>query len=149
MTGKGFRLPERRDGWDFGKEFLGLRVLRPWHRVPREAVAAPGSLEVPKARLDGAWSSLGQWKVSLPMAREKILWGQQRQLFIFFSVKNEIKTTPEVSDSAWRLRYLGAGLVLIPKVFRDCHTLQAVLCVWFVDSDASWNWQMSQDLIFQ
>ena len=44
------------------------RVGRPWHRVPREAVAAPGSLEVSKARLDRAWSSLAQWEVSLSMA---------------------------------------------------------------------------------
>jgi len=42
-------------------------VVRPWHRVPREAVAAP-SLAVFKARLDGALSNLLQWKVSLPMA---------------------------------------------------------------------------------
>ncbi|RMB95436.1 hypothetical protein DUI87_28058 [Hirundo rustica rustica] len=39
-----------------------------WPRVPRAAVADPGSLKVSKARLDGAWSSLGQWKVSLPVA---------------------------------------------------------------------------------
>ena len=46
-----------------------IGVGRPWHRVPRAAVAAPGSLAVSKARLDiGAWSSLGQWKVSLSMA---------------------------------------------------------------------------------
>ena len=45
-----------------------MRVGRPWHRVPREAVAAPGSLEVSRARLDGAWSNLGWGKVSLPMA---------------------------------------------------------------------------------
>ena len=44
-----------------------VRVVRPWHRVPRAAGAAPGSLAVPKARLDtGAGSSLGQWEVSLP-----------------------------------------------------------------------------------
>ncbi|CAN8186300.1 unnamed protein product, partial [Coccothraustes coccothraustes] len=36
---------------------LAPRNVRPWHRVPREAVAAP-SLEVPKARLDRAWSTL-------------------------------------------------------------------------------------------
>ena len=36
------------------KKFFPVRVLRPWHRLPREAVAAPGSLEVFKARLDGA-----------------------------------------------------------------------------------------------
>jgi len=44
-----------------------MRVVRPWPRFPREAVAAP-SLAVFKARLDGALSSLVWWKVSLPMA---------------------------------------------------------------------------------
>ena len=58
-TGNGFPLPEGRDGWDIGKEFLAGRMGRPWNRIPREAVAAPGSLAVPKARLDRAWSNLG------------------------------------------------------------------------------------------
>ena len=44
-----------------------MRVVRHWDRLPREAVAAP-SLEVSKARLDGALSNLVQWKVSLPVA---------------------------------------------------------------------------------
>ena len=39
--------------------WLPKMVLRPWHRLPREAVAAPGSLEVLKARLDGALGNLG------------------------------------------------------------------------------------------
>jgi len=42
-------------------------VVRPWPRLPREAVAAP-SLAVLKARLDGASSTLGWWKGSLPVA---------------------------------------------------------------------------------
>ena len=37
----------------------------PWHKFLREAVA-PSSLAVSKARLDGAWSTLGQWKMSVP-----------------------------------------------------------------------------------
>ena len=45
LKGQGFRLEVRR-------KFLPARVLRPWHRVPREAVAAPGTLEVSKARLE-------------------------------------------------------------------------------------------------
>ena len=57
-----FRLKFRSD---IGQKLFPVRVGRPWHRVPREAVAAPGSLEVFKARLDGGW---GQWKVSLPIA---------------------------------------------------------------------------------
>jgi len=44
-----------------------MRVVRPWHRLPREAVAAP-SLAVFKGRLDRALSNLVWWKVSLPMA---------------------------------------------------------------------------------
>ena len=44
-----------------------MRVVRDWHRLPREAVDAP-SLAVFKARLDGALSKLVWWKVSLPVA---------------------------------------------------------------------------------
>jgi len=43
-----------------------VRVVRSWPRLPREAVAAP-SLAVSKARLDGALSTLGWWKGSLPV----------------------------------------------------------------------------------
>ena len=43
---------------DVRKESFPEREVRPWHRVPREAVAAP-SLEVSQARLDGDWSTLG------------------------------------------------------------------------------------------
>jgi len=44
-----------------------MRVVRPWPRLPREAVAAP-SLTGLKARLDRALSTLGWWEGSLPMA---------------------------------------------------------------------------------
>ena len=43
---------------DIRKKFFPERVVSPWHRVPREAVAAP-TLAVSKVRLDGAWSNLG------------------------------------------------------------------------------------------
>ena len=43
------------------------RVARPWPRLPREAEAAP-SLAGFQARLDGALSTLGWWKMSLLMA---------------------------------------------------------------------------------
>ena len=39
-------------------EIVSCRGVRPWHRLPREAVAAP-SLEGFKARLDGALGNLG------------------------------------------------------------------------------------------
>jgi len=41
-----------------------MRVVRPWPRLPRGAVAAP-SLAGLKARLDGALSTLGWWEMSL------------------------------------------------------------------------------------
>jgi len=44
-----------------------MRVVKPWPTLPREAVAAP-SLAGFKARLDGALSSLGWWKMTLLMA---------------------------------------------------------------------------------
>jgi len=64
--GNGSKLKEGRSRLDIRKKFFTIRVVRHWHRLPREAVAAP-SLEVFKARLDGALSALGWWKVSLPM----------------------------------------------------------------------------------
>ena len=42
---------------DIRKKFFTVRVMRYWHRVPREVVNAP-SLETPKIRLDGALSNL-------------------------------------------------------------------------------------------
>ena len=53
----GFKLKEGRFRLDIRKKLFTMRVLRPWHRLPREAVDAP-SLEVFKAKLDGALSKL-------------------------------------------------------------------------------------------
>ena len=44
-----------------------MRVATYWNRLPREIVDA-SSLEVFKARLDGASGNLVWWRVSLPMA---------------------------------------------------------------------------------
>ncbi|KGL97742.1 hypothetical protein N301_06851, partial [Charadrius vociferus] len=42
---------------DIRRKLFTLRVVRHWNRLPREVVDAP-SLEVFKARLDGALSNL-------------------------------------------------------------------------------------------
>jgi len=65
--GNGFKLLEGRFRLAIRKKFFTLRVVRPWPRLPKEAVAAP-SLEGFKATLDRALSNLVWWKVSLPMA---------------------------------------------------------------------------------
>jgi len=65
--GHGFRLKKGRFRLDIRKKFFPVRVVRPWHRLPREVAAAP-SLALSKARLDGALSTLGWWKGSLPTA---------------------------------------------------------------------------------
>ncbi|KFW63441.1 hypothetical protein AS28_13695, partial [Pygoscelis adeliae] len=53
----GFKLKEGRFRLDIKKKFFTTKVVRHWNRLPREAVDAP-SLEVFKARLDGALSNL-------------------------------------------------------------------------------------------
>ena len=65
--GNGCKLKEGRFRLDIRKKFFAMRVVRHWYRLPREAVDA-SSLEVFKARLDGALSNLVKWKMSLLMA---------------------------------------------------------------------------------
>jgi len=55
--GNGCKLKECRFRLDIRKKFFTIRVVKHWHRLPREAVAVP-SLAVFKARLDGALSDL-------------------------------------------------------------------------------------------
>ena len=59
--GIGFKLRFR---LDIRKKFFTVRVVRQWHRLPREAP----TLEALKARLDGAVSNLVWREVSLPIA---------------------------------------------------------------------------------
>ena len=51
MRGNSFKLKEGRFRLDIRENFLTVKLVRHWNRVPREIVAAP-SLEVFKARLE-------------------------------------------------------------------------------------------------
>jgi len=62
--GNGFKLKESRFRLDIRKTFFTIRVVKHWHRLPREVVDAP-SLETFKVRLDGALSTVVQLKMSL------------------------------------------------------------------------------------
>ena len=55
--GNGSKLKEGRFRLDIRKKFFTMSVAKHWNRLPREVVEAP-SLEIFKARLDGALSSL-------------------------------------------------------------------------------------------
>jgi len=62
--GNGFELKEGRFRLEIRKKLFTVGVMKPWHRMPREVVAAP-SLETFKARLDRALSNLVWLKMSL------------------------------------------------------------------------------------
>ena len=62
--GNGFKLKEGRFRLDRRKKFLTIRVVRHWHRLPRDVVVAL-SLQMPKVMLDGALSTDGA--VSVPV----------------------------------------------------------------------------------
>jgi len=64
----GCKLKKGKFRLDIRKKFFTMRVVKHWPRLPREAVAAL-SLAVFTARLDGALSNMGWWKMSLLMAR--------------------------------------------------------------------------------
>ena len=57
IRGDGFKLEEGRFRLAIRKTFFALRVVKHWHRLPREVADAP-SLETFKVRLDGALSNV-------------------------------------------------------------------------------------------
>jgi len=65
--GNGFKLKEGRFRLDIRNKFFTMRVVKPWHTLPRVVADAP-SLVTFQARLDGALSNLIQLKMSLLMA---------------------------------------------------------------------------------
>ena len=67
--GNGFKLEEGRFRLDIRKKFFTAKVVRHWNRLLRGTVDSP-TLEALKARLDGAFSNLIKWEVSVPIAED-------------------------------------------------------------------------------
>jgi len=65
----GFKVREGRFRLDIRKKFFAMRVVKPWHRLPRAVVDA-SSLETLQVRLDGTLSNLIHLKMSLLTARQ-------------------------------------------------------------------------------
>jgi len=72
VIGQGGTALKARFRLEIRKKFFPMRVVKPWPRLPREAVAAP-SPEVFKAKLDGALSNLVWWKMSLLPSIKSVL----------------------------------------------------------------------------
>ena len=79
-------LKEGRYRLDVRKKFFMQGVMRCWARMSREAMGAP-SLEVPKAKLDGALGSLicgGNWPMA-GLGTGWALWSLPTQAIPWFS----------------------------------------------------------------
>ena len=65
MRGNRFKIREGRFRIDDRKKFFSQRVVRHWHKLPREAVDV-SSLELFRIRLDGVLGNLICWVSTLP-----------------------------------------------------------------------------------
>jgi len=61
------KLREKRLRLDVRRKFFTQRVMRHWHRLPRDAEDVPSS-ETFKARLEGPLGSLSWWVAALSIA---------------------------------------------------------------------------------
>jgi len=149
-VGNGFKLKEGRFRLDIRQKFFTLRVVRPWHRLPREAVDDP-SLAGFKTRLDGAVSNLVWWKGSLPVAGD---WNHMiytvpsnpNHSIIWFY---ENQSSPALRSQVWLMQLCRAqaGWTLIhlhrhtsfpsPVTATCCTGEPALLSFWLVDNSTS------------
>ena len=72
-TSVSFERKEEKFKLDISMKIFIQKVVRHWHRLPREAVGAP-SLQVLRATLDGALGSLIWWVATSPLQRVGTGW---------------------------------------------------------------------------
>jgi len=73
VIGQVLALNEEKFKLDISMKIFIQKVVRHWHRLPREAVGAP-SLQVLRATLDGALGSLIWWVATSPLQRVGTGW---------------------------------------------------------------------------
>jgi len=96
--GDGFKLREGRFRLGIRKKFFTMRLVKHWHRLPRDVVEAP-PLETFKVRLDGALSNLVWLKMSL-LTAEGLGWMTSKGPFQPKASYDSMITvlSPEISD---------------------------------------------------
>ena len=106
---------------DIRKKFFTMRVVRHWNSLPREAVDA-SSLEVFTVRLDGTFSNLIYWKMSLPMAGA----------LDYMMFKGPFQPKPVYESIIWDTSFHNAGTekftVSQGKCCKTCYAIAK--CIW-------------------
>ncbi|RLV71504.1 hypothetical protein DV515_00017381, partial [Chloebia gouldiae] len=114
-----------RDGWDIGKEFLAVRVVRPWDGIPGESVAT-SSLEVSKAKLEQPGILEG------PLSHGIRFWESGKDFHAHgrgwgWMILKSVLLTPRFFSYLWNTGPLNQDFPGYPKLFTGLEGLRNLL----------------------